>query len=291
MKITLTNGQYQVAIETLGAEVQSFKDTKTNIEYMWQADPAHWGRHAPILFPIVGTLKDNQYQVNDETFTLPRHGFARDQEFQLIAQEEQSVRLRLVDTEQTRLIYPFAFQLDVVYTLKEGQLDVAYHVHNPANDTLYFSIGAHPAFNVPLEPELAFEDYFLVAEPLKSRTQLPLAHDLIDTKHKTLGQTNTAIDLTHELFQEDALIFETKGKTAFSIRSDRSEHGVTLSYQDLPYFGVWSTAPQASDFVCLEPWAGIADTVETTGVFSEKLGIQKLAPESGFSMIYHIHVF
>ncbi|WP_297075974.1 aldose 1-epimerase family protein [uncultured Enterococcus sp.] len=291
MKVMLENAQYQVTIATLGAEIQQFVDKLNAIEYMWQADPKHWNRHAPVLFPIVGTLKNNQYQVAQKTYTLPRHGFARDQEFELVEQTNSTARFRLVDTNETRAVYPFGFCLEILYTLTDNALEVRYQVRNPDEAPLYFSIGGHPAFNVPLEPGLSFEDYYLVSEPLKSRTFLPLKHDLIDLEHKTLGQTNTAIDLTHGLFKEDALIFETKGKTAFSICSDRSKHGVTLSYKDFPYFGVWSTAPVASNFVCLEPWAGIADVVDATGEFTQKLGIERLDAHEVFDAAYTITVF
>lgn len=291
MKVTLENTRYQVQIDTLGAEIHHFLDKENALEYMWQADPTHWGRHAPILFPIVGTLKHNEYKVGEEVYTLPRHGFARDQEFQVMEHTKQHARFRLTDTAETKKMYPFAFCLDVLYTLVDNQLTVQYHIENPSQQTLHFSVGGHPAFNVPVDPSLAFEDYYLVSEPLKSRTFLPLKDDLIDLEHKTLGQTNTAIDLTHDLFKEDALIFETKGKTAFSIRSDSSPHGVTVSYTDLPYFGVWSTSPVESNFVCLEPWAGIADTVDTTGDFSKKLGIQTLAHDEVFDTSYTISVY
>ncbi|HPJ00564.1 MAG TPA: aldose 1-epimerase family protein, partial [Enterococcus sp.] len=167
---------------------------------------------------------------------------------------------------------------------------VKYRVENPTGEEMYFSIGGHPAFNVPLEEGLSFEDYFLEPSPMKSRVIVPLRGRYVNLDQRTLGQTNTNIALTHDLFKNDALIFETIGLNSFSIRSENSPHSVTLTYNNMPYVGIWSTYPVESPFVCIEPWEGIADTHDATGELTEKLGIRKLDAHEVFETKYSITV-
>lgn len=288
--VYLENERYRVIIAPLGAEIQSFYDKEKQMEYMWQADPEYWGRHAPILFPIVGALKGDQYEFAGQSYQLPRHGFARDEAFVVVAESATTVSLRLTENARTLSHYPFAFELVIQYQLEENCLSVHYQVKNPNSTPLYFSIGAHPAFRVPLNPELSFEAYHLTATPLKSRTMLPLKDTLIDYTHRTLGQTNAPLALTHALFSEDALVFESKGYNEWTIASDQSSEAVTLAYEGFPYVGIWSTAPKQSAFVCIEPWYGVADTLDTTGELTTKLGIQTLAAHAVFDASYKITV-
>ena len=153
-----------------------------------------------------------------------------------------------------------------------------------------FRLGGHPAFNVPLEEGLTFDDLYLAFSPKKSRLRLPLSGPYIDMEQKTLGQTNTNLALVHDLFENDALVFETKGLNAYAIRSEKSSHSVTLSYKDMPYVGIWSPYPKEAPFVCIEPWCGIADTVNSSGELMEKAGINQLGAHEIFQTKYSITV-
>ncbi|AIM25034.1 aldose 1-epimerase family protein [Melissococcus plutonius] len=290
MTVQLENEFLIATIAEAGAELVSLRSKSMNIEYIWQGNPAFWNRHSPILFPIVGRLKNNQYIYEGKTYHLPQHGFARDQLFQVIEQSDQSATFSLKSTKETYQYYPFDFELVLTYELEEQNLIVRYQVENLGIQTMYFSIGGHPAFNVPLEETLTFEDYFLNFFPKKSRTQIPLSGSALNIKNKTLAQTNTSIDLIHELFKNDALIFETKGNNAFSIETDKSQHGITLSYTDAPYVGIWSPYPKKAPFVCIEPWWGIADTIDTDGQLTNKLGIQLLSPNRIFNTHYQLTI-
>ncbi len=161
---------------------------------------------------------------------------------------------------------------------------------NSGKQELLFSIGGHPAFNIPLEQDLQFDDYYLHFSPQKSRLMLPLDGPLVNQVARTLGQTNTDIQLSHALFENDALIYETKGLNSYSIRSDKSEHSVTLTYNEMPFVGIWSPYPKEAPFVCIEPWCGIADTTTADGQLENKLGIQKLAVNDVFKQKYCITV-
>lgn len=210
--------------------------------------------------------------------------------FEVVEHKVDYVRLLLASSEETKSNYPFDFQLFVSYELGGDGLVVKYQVVNDSQEDMFFSIGGHPAFNVPLGEDNVFEDFYLTFSPKKSRVKLPLVGNYIDLEQRTLGQTNTDLRLTHEMFKNDALIYETKGLNSFSIRSEKSPHSVTLSYNNMPYVGFWTTYPVESPFLCIEPWVGIADTLETSGELHEKTGIQCLAANEQFETKYSITV-
>jgi len=286
MTVQIENEFLIATIAEDGAELISLKSKKNNIEYIWQGDPAFWGRHAPVLFPVVGRLKDDQYTYQNQTYPMSQHGFARDSLFNVIEHGAELVSLSLKSNKETKKVYPFDFELILSYLLEEDNLVVRYQVENTGASDMYFSIGGHPAFNVPLESGLTFDDYYLSFSPKKSRTQIPLAGPFADFEHKTLGQTNTSLDIRRELFNEDAIIFETKGANAFTIETDEGAHSISLSYTDMPYVGIWSPYPQEAPFVCIEPWCGIADEVNATGNLVDKKGINTLAASDIFKTQY-----
>ncbi|MCX2454873.1 aldose 1-epimerase family protein [Lacticaseibacillus nasuensis] len=289
--VTLTNDFLTVTITTHGAELTSIKDNHTNLEYLWQADPASWGRHAPVLFPIVGSLKDDTYRYQGQSYHLTQHGFARDSEFTVSAQSADSATFTLTDSPATRAKYPFAFTLQLIYALDNNSLRVTYRVENPAQSPMYFGIGGHPAFRVPLAPDTAYDDYYLEFDPRKSRVIIPLRDGRIDYDQRTLAGTDVNQQISHAGFAQDAQIYELNGRSSLSIKSDRTPHGVTLTTADAPFIGVWSQYPNLGDFVCLEPWWGIADTVDATGELTEKFGINTLAGGATFEHGFGITIF
>lgn len=291
MTVKIENEVLVATFQEKGGELISLQNKETGIEYIWQGDPAFWGRHAPVLFPIVGRLKEDRYQYAGKTYQMTQHGFARDMVFEIVQATAEEVHFELTSSPETKKAYPFDFHLLLTYQLTGSTLEVGYLVKNPSeNQELYFSIGGHPAFNVPLEKGLGFEDYYLSFTPQKSRVRLPLAGAYVDYEKRTLGQTNTNIRLQRQLFEQDALIFETKGGNAFTIESEASPYKVTVAYDNLPFVGIWSPYPKEAPFVCIEPWAGIADTVTAKGELNEKLGINHLAPQEVFTRSYQITV-
>ena len=291
--VTIANDFLTVNISRHGAELTSIKDNLTGRERLWQADPEVWPRHAPVLFPIVGALADQQYQYAGKTYHMGQHGFARDRDFTVVSATPFKASLVLKDDDKTRAMFPFAFRLIITYALENNNLHVTYHVDNPAKtEPLYFSIGGHPGFNVPMTPDTEFADYYMNFKPSKSLVQIPLvAGQGIDYSHRTLAATDANLALTHETFKNDALIFAPLGKTTFNFLSDETKHGVSVTMEDAPYLGVWSPYPKTGDFVCIEPWWGIADTIGTTGDLTKKLGINRLEPGTAFEKGYTISIF
>lgn len=291
MTIQLQNNHLIVFVSEKGAELSSIKSSKTGLEYLWQGDSTFWGRKSPILFPIVGRLKDDQYIIDGHTYSMGQHGFARDCTFQISHQSSTKVSLCLLSNMSSQAMYPYDFRLTITYTLEENSIVVTYLVENPSKEeTMYFSIGAHPAFNVPLTQDTTFEDYYLSLSPKQFRTMLPLIGPYVDFSSKKLVQTDANIVLTRTLFDIDTLIYETEGKNVFSLQSDKTDHSVAITFENFPYVGIWSPPGKDAPFVCIEPWFGISDDVNSTGLFKEKIGIQALEANSSFSAHYSITI-
>ena len=291
--LTLENEQLRVTIQLAGGELTSIFNKQTQLEYLWQADPAYWGRHAPVLFPIVGKLKDDQYRYAGENFHLGQHGFARDMTFEVVSQDSTQATLRLTSSAETKKVYPFDFELDLHYTLQANAVEVGYTVKNKDAAAMIFGIGGHPSCNVPLVPNLKIDDYYLSTTPRKSRTQVPLSGAYLDFSKRTLFPTNSDIDLKYDLFSNDAVVLSTPGANAFTIASDEDPHKVTLSFNadnEFPFTGIWTPYPKQAPFLCIEPWCGLADTTEATGDLAEKFAMNTLAPDATFNRAYQITV-
>ncbi|MDT6980658.1 aldose 1-epimerase family protein [Levilactobacillus zymae] len=290
--LTLSNTYLTVLIDPQGAELTSVKDNASHLEYMWQANPVYWGRHAPILFPIVGRLQDNQYRVNDQTYHMTQHGFARDNAFRLWSRTTTSVTLRYASDDQSREKYPFDFALTVKYELVDHQLRVHFTVDNPSDAELPFSLGAHPGFNVPLGNVFnRFEDYQVTVAPKKVYSRVPLVGPYSDTGHPVPLDLTQPLTLDHELFAHDAQVLSLDNhETTVMLGTPRDEHGVALTVK-APYLGIWSPYPKQAPFVCLEPWWGLADDVHATGELATKVAINHLAAHQSFEAGYQVTYF
>lgn len=292
--IELKNEALHVKINEHGAELSSVRAVDDQIEYLWQADPKFWGRHAPILFPIVGRLKNDQYRLGKQTYQMTQHGFARDMDFRVVEHEADHVTLQLDANSETKAQYPFDFNLQVTFTLDGHTLSVHDVVRNPSVDvTLPFSIGGHPAFNVPLLPDQGdFDDYTVTVAPKKAYPQIPLAGPYSDVQHEKTLNLTTPMQLDHDLFDRDALILDLDHvETTLLLSTQLNDHGVALTVENAPYVGIWSPYPKRAPFVCLEPWWGIADNVDSDGDFLNKMGIHQLAPQQSFHASYQIRFF
>ena len=242
---------------------------------MWSGDPAFWSKHSPLLFPIVGTLKDNTYYYQGKPYSLPRHGFARDREFEVESHPADAITFLLRSDDATRASYPFEFELRVIYRLLAEGLSTTYQVKNPAKETLYFSVGGHPAFQVPLVPDTAYQDYYLAFDRKETAPRWPISGDgLIVSQPQALLQDTATLPLTKDLFAKDALVFKHLASSGVTLRSAKTERGLRMDFPGFPFLGIWA-APKA-DFVCIEPWCGIADSVNSDQQYVDKEGINRL---------------
>jgi galactose mutarotase-like enzyme len=288
--ITLQNEHVKVQVKTKGAELDSIYSKETNLEYLWSGDAKFWSKKSPILFPIVGTLKENTYYYNNKPYKLTRHGFARDMEFSVTAQDENSATLTLTDSEQTLQSFPFPFRLDVVYSLDANSVHVTYKVSNTGTDNMYFSVGGHPAFKVPVDKKLDYHDYYFEFDQTEDAYRwLISSQGLINPVTVPFLINSNVLHISRELFRDDALVFKYLNSQKVKLKSNRSKHSVEISFPGFPFLGLWA-APNA-DFVCIEPWCGIADSTTSNQEFINKEGINLLTPSEIFQRTWSVKVF
>ncbi|MEY4963907.1 MAG: hypothetical protein RLZZ323_1226 [Bacteroidota bacterium] len=279
---TLSNGTIEAQINTLGAELCSLK-SNSNREYIWEGNPAFWGKHSPVLFPIVGTLKNNTFYQNGIEYVLSRHGFAREMEFQLVTTCENSAVFSIQSNSETLQKYPFEFELQIQYTLIGTTLELAYSVINKDKIAIPFSIGAHPAFALPSN----FEEYTLAFDETEPLEYTLLENDLVSKQTERIKTNTNKVPLTYELFKKDALIFKQLKSTALTI-IEKENPILKVRFDDFPNLGIWTKMD--APFICIEPWFGYSDTTESNGNLFEKEGIIVLTTGSTFQAKFSIEI-
>ncbi len=287
--ITIENEFVSAQIKPLGAELVSFFDKNAQQEFMWEANLDFWGKTSPVLFPIVGALKNNQYTFEGEKYTLPRHGFAREKEFFLESKSETEVVFMLVSDEKSKEVYPFDFEFSIKYRLIEKSLQVTYSVKNTGQKAMYFSVGGHPAFKIPLSKGTNYDDYSLEFEQTENSPRWDLTNDgLIKNESSHFFQNTNQIRLSKELFYGDALVFDDLKSHHVSIKSEKTDKKLTFDFAGFPYLGIW--AAKNADFVCIEPWCGIADYENHNQELSQKAGINALGINELFERTWSIEI-
>ena len=287
MQHILENDQLTVTLATQGAEVQSVRSKATGQEYIWTAEPGVWARHAPVLFPIVGKLKDNQYRLGNDTYRMTQHGFARDQDFKVVEQDRHHITFGLTASPATTEQYPFNFALDIHYQLTEYRLDTTYRVINHGRSEMSFSIGGHPGFLCPAQVDGRKEQYHLLFAQEETLERHLLQGGLRTGETRPVVENSRQLALSPTLFEDDALVFtHVVSDTVSLVPQSSGQPMVTVHFAGFPYLGVWQKV--GADFYCIEPWYGLADPAGTEGELTHKEGIQILAPEDTFEATYGI---
>ena len=289
MSKTLSNGILAVRVEDHGAELSSIIMNGT--EYLWQADPAFWGRHSPVLFPIVGRVWDNVYRVDGKEYSLSQHGFARDMDFTLVSETENEILFRLTDTPSTLEKYPFRFCLESGYRLHENKVDVIWKVTNTGDRTMYFQIGAHPAFYFPdYRPETAERGYFSFGGKTALEYILITEKGCADTTHRyRLPMDGEYLPLDTHTFDKDALILDNGQVNKVTLCRQDKTPWLSLSF-NAPVVGLWSPGGKNAPFVWIEPWDGRCDRTGFTGDIRDKDCINALGPGMKFESVYTIEI-
>lgn len=275
MIVSIKNEHLAVDFSTKGAELQRIVGTDSGVNYMWNGDAKFWGKFSPILFPIVGALKDNSYQYQGENYHLSRHGFARDMEFEYQKNGNSEISFSLKHTDETLKVYPFEFELTLKYRLHGASLACTYQVFNPSTQTIIFSIGGHPAFAAPLNSEGVYIDYYLQFNNDDELTYHHIVDNLVSDETTTIQLEDKKLPLKHELFYEDALVFKGLKSDSIRLLNNKNYTGLNFHFEGFPYFGIWAAVD--ANFVCLEPWCGIADGLNHNQQLEEKEGMEKLA--------------
>lgn len=278
MILTIHNEFGSAAVDTQGAQLMSFQNAD-GLEHLWQGDKTYWGGRAPVLFPIVGALRDGKTIIKGSEYAMRQHGIARHLPFEVTEQKEDSVTLRLVSDEETRKQYPYDFALYMTYRFEGPRLVTEFRVENTGEEVMPFGVGGHPAFNCPMVEGESFEDYVVEFEkPETGRCPAIVAGGLIDFhQRKVVMEYETEIAMRHDLFYEDALVFDTPRSRVVRLVSRKTGHGVEMDFGDFFYLGVWS-AKNDAPFVALEPWAGCATGTDEDNEFTSKRGLTYLKP-------------
>lgn len=288
MHHSIENDRVKVTVDDHGAELTGLYDKKNDRELVWCADPKFWKRHAPILFPNVGKHNDGRYRTDGKTYHIGQHGFARDRDFQLVDVGDKSIRYRLVSDEQTKESYPYDFMLDVTHELLDNGVKVVWDVTNTGDRAMYFTIGAHPAFNLPGSGKK--EDFQICLPGNEALTVKSLNPEtgtaLSDTTEIPLE--NSCLPLSDKLFEQDALVMDDSQISVAELQTKNGDPVIKVTTENFPNYGIWSV--DQAPFVCLEPWCGRCDDFGFDGELKDKKGINKLAPGEKFHKSFCITV-
>lgn len=287
---TISNDYLTVKISSKGGELQSIC-TKNGQEYLWQGDKDSWNRHAPNLFPMVGRLIDGTYRFHGKEYAMGQHGFLRDNELKVVSEEENKIVFSFEDNEETLKMYPFHFIFTLTYTLEGNKLSTSYDVKNNGDDNMYFGLGGHPGFNVPIDKELKFEDYYLQFEDNIKPLQTPLTDNFFISK-ETIPYTfddKNRINLKHELFDHDAIILSNAGNTV-ELKSDRSDHSILFDFDNFEFIAFWHSMNMTPDFVCIEPWTSHSSFDGEYSDFETKEDLIKLPAKETFNRHWSVTI-
>jgi galactose mutarotase-like enzyme len=273
-------------IKAFGAELCSLRNAEGK-ELLWQAGEV-WPRHSPLLFPIIGRLKNDELHHRGKTYPMTQHGVARDHRFEWLDRKTDSCKLALIDNAETRARYPFAFRLEVTCTAKDADLDIAIAVINTGNEVLPASVGGHPAFCWPLQPGLAKEDYTLTFSDDETAPIRRLEGGLVLPTPQPTPIRGKRLALSERLFDADAIILDRLASTSVRFAPDRGP-SIEMSWDGFPQLGIWSK-PGGAPFLCIEPWHGFASPVDFDGEFTDKPGLMHIAPAATRSLSYRIRI-
>lgn len=294
MIYTLENEKIKITANTYGGELNNLITKEDSVEFLWNGNEAFWKYHSPILFPIVGKVLKGKYRVEGKEYELPQHGLARLREFKMIEKTDSRIVFELLWNEDTLRIYPYKFSLRLSYDLLEEGVKVGYEVKNLDNldnKDIYFSIGGHPAFMCPLFKDEKFEDYYFEFNQKETAEIMLLDKNTgyLTKDRKEFLKDQNKINLSFNLFENDALIFDSLKSNSITLKSDKNNKSLTMNFTNFPYLALWTKATGAP-FVCIEPWYGHADYIDFNGDFKDKPGIERLKVNEIFKASYSLHI-
>lgn len=287
MIVTLNNEFLTVEIEDVGAQLASIT-AKDGTQYLWQGDPDIWPRRAPLLFPILGRLKDSQYTLGEEVYTIPTHGFCRDALFAVEQHSETSVSFRLTDSEETRKVYPFSFVLTVTYTLEENRLIKAHKVENHSQQTMYYELGGHDGFRAPLAEGEKMSDYAVRIPGLEAIQPYAMNEELmLIPKNVIVPLHDGRIALKPSVYGQDTVILDQFPQSKAVLVDGQDRPRVTMEFGDFSYLGIWTMDKDFdTNYVCIEPWTTLPDGTFVGRGLKDKAGIRALEPGQSETLTY-----
>jgi galactose mutarotase-like enzyme len=287
MKNFIKNSILKIVVDSIGAELNSIQTVADNFEYLWQSDPQYWRRQSPLLFPIVGRVKDDHYRVDGKEYPMENHGFVKECRFELVDTGPQLLVYQLESNKDTLQKYPYHFRLQVSYRLDGRELEVGYTVKNLDQREMFFSIGAHTGFRCPLTTSDTMNDYRLEFEKAEQVERYLLKDNLFTGGKELFLNKEKVLPLSYELFKKGAFVMKGLKSNQIVLKSDKTSRSAKVSFKGFPYLVIWS---QPGPFVCIEPWYGVHGAANFEGDISEKEGIQALGVGEIFECSYRIGV-
>lgn len=289
MEYSISNHSLQLVLSDIGAELQSIE--KDGREYLWNGDPQYWPERSPILFPYVGRFTEGKYRLGGREYEMEIHGFAKKYPYRVAEQKEDSITFELRDHTETYQIYPYHFILQVTYRLQDNTIAITYRVFNTSPDTMYFGIGGHPGFRVPLEEGLIFSDYYLEfsGASCPERIGHTPACFLSGINQPFPLEDNRILRLYHKMFDEDAIVFRNMADEV-TLKSEKGMRQVTVSYPNMPYLGLWHAPKTEAPYLCIEPWTSLPSRQNIVEEFRYKSDLIRLAPEKQYRNTWNITI-
>ncbi len=286
MNYVIKNKHLKVVISDLGAELQSIQMINDSVELLWQLNKQVWERQAPLLFPIIGRLKDEEYKYNERTYKIPIHGFAYTSNFKIKEQLEEKITFSLTDNNITKSVYPFLFELLVTYQLDENKLIKQHTIINKGEDKMLFELGGHEGYNLSLFSGEKMEDYYLQFTNQGSLLTYTTDEDVMMNKFKKeIPLDNNKLFMSPEVFKNDALIMDNLKVREVAIKNTKNPYVVKVIFEDFKYLGIW-TKYMRSNYVCIEPWSSLPDANYIDKQLLNKQDIISLQPNEKKELTY-----
>ncbi len=290
MRYQIKNANMQADILSFGAQLCSLKSTD-GTEYLWQGDAKYWGDMAPNLFPYIARMTEKSYIVYGKKYEMDIHGFAKDTEFQVEQKAENHIVFSMSDSEETKKQYPFSFLFTIEYRLEENRLQVTYGVKNNDDKTMYFGVGGHPGFQVPLEEGQQFTDYYLEFDTEAAAERVGFSEDCFVTGENQIYplEAGKRIRLRHDLFEDDAIIL-TKMSKGITLTSDKGKKSIRVTYPDMPYLGLWHMPKTDAPYICIEPWSSLPSRKGVVEDLATQPGLISLEPNTEYKNQFVIEI-
>ena len=290
MIYTIKNDKIEVSVEDLGAQMRSIKDAEGK-EYLWQGDENYWNGSAPNLFPYIARLTEGKYILKGRTYEMPKHGFLRNSVLKLKEKTQTKMVFSLTDSEETYKMYPYHFEIKVKYELFENELKVSYNVANKDKKVMYFGVGGHPGFQVPVEKELSFEDYFIEFAKGTDMKRVGMSEDCFVTgKDEAFPlEENRRLYLHHNLFDDDAIILKD-APSKVVLASEKGSARIEMETSHLEYLGIWHKPASDAPYVCIEPWSSLPSKKDIIEDLEKQDNLVSLKPDGYYTGFFKVKI-
>lgn len=290
MIYTIKNDKIEVSVEDLGAQMRSVKDAAGK-EYLWQGDEKYWNGSAPNLFPYIARLTEGKYTLRGKTYEMPKHGFLRNSVLKLKEKTQTKMVFSLTDSEETYKMYPYHFEIKVKYELFENELKVSYNVTNKDKKVMYFGIGGHPGFQVPIEQELSFEDYFIEFAKGTDMKRVGMSEDCFVTGNDEVFplEEKRRLYLRHNLFDDDAIILKD-APSKVVLASEKGSARIEMETSHLGYLGIWHKPASDAPYVCIEPWSSLPSRKDIIEDLEKQDNLVSLKPDGYYTGFFKVKI-